>query len=67
MTFLYTYAGAERVLEQMLHVFPEASLFSLFRFSSTGKTRVSAGAHRHLVVHSEACRSLAAGTGITCR
>jgi len=30
--FLYTYAGAERVLEQMLHVFPEASLFSLFDF-----------------------------------
>jgi UDP-N-acetylmuramyl pentapeptide phosphotransferase/UDP-N-acetylglucosamine-1-phosphate transferase/glycosyltransferase involved in cell wall biosynthesis len=30
--FLYTYAGAERVLEQMLNVFPEASLFSLFDF-----------------------------------
>jgi glycosyltransferase involved in cell wall biosynthesis len=30
--FLYTYAGAERVLEQMLHVFPEADLFSLFDF-----------------------------------
>jgi UDP-N-acetylmuramyl pentapeptide phosphotransferase/UDP-N-acetylglucosamine-1-phosphate transferase/glycosyltransferase involved in cell wall biosynthesis len=30
--FLYTYAGAERVLEQMLHVFPEAALFSLFDF-----------------------------------
>jgi UDP-N-acetylmuramyl pentapeptide phosphotransferase/UDP-N-acetylglucosamine-1-phosphate transferase/glycosyltransferase involved in cell wall biosynthesis len=30
--FLYTYAGAERVLEQMLHVFPDAALFSLFDF-----------------------------------
>jgi UDP-N-acetylmuramyl pentapeptide phosphotransferase/UDP-N-acetylglucosamine-1-phosphate transferase/glycosyltransferase involved in cell wall biosynthesis len=30
--FLYTYAGAERVLEQMLHVFPEAQLYSLFDF-----------------------------------
>lgn len=30
--FLYTFGGAERVLEQMLHVFPEASLFSLFDF-----------------------------------
>jgi glycosyltransferase involved in cell wall biosynthesis len=30
--FLYTYAGAERVLEQMLCVYPEADLFSLFDF-----------------------------------
>jgi UDP-N-acetylmuramyl pentapeptide phosphotransferase/UDP-N-acetylglucosamine-1-phosphate transferase/glycosyltransferase involved in cell wall biosynthesis len=30
--FLYTYAGAERVLEQILHVFPDADLFSLFDF-----------------------------------
>ena len=30
--FLYTYAGAERVLEQMLEVFPHADLFSLFDF-----------------------------------
>jgi UDP-N-acetylmuramyl pentapeptide phosphotransferase/UDP-N-acetylglucosamine-1-phosphate transferase/glycosyltransferase involved in cell wall biosynthesis len=30
--FLYTYGGAERVLEQMLHVFPDAALFSLFDF-----------------------------------
>ena len=30
--FLYTYAGAERVLEQMLAVFPHADLFSLFDF-----------------------------------
>jgi UDP-N-acetylmuramyl pentapeptide phosphotransferase/UDP-N-acetylglucosamine-1-phosphate transferase/glycosyltransferase involved in cell wall biosynthesis len=30
--FLYTYAGAERVLEQMLNVFPDAELFSLFDF-----------------------------------
>jgi UDP-N-acetylmuramyl pentapeptide phosphotransferase/UDP-N-acetylglucosamine-1-phosphate transferase/glycosyltransferase involved in cell wall biosynthesis len=30
--FLYTYAGAERVLEQILAVFPEADLFSLFDF-----------------------------------
>jgi UDP-N-acetylmuramyl pentapeptide phosphotransferase/UDP-N-acetylglucosamine-1-phosphate transferase/glycosyltransferase involved in cell wall biosynthesis len=30
--FLYTYAGAERVLEQILNVFPHADLFSLFDF-----------------------------------
>jgi len=28
--WLYTYAGSERVLEQMLHVFPDADLFTLF-------------------------------------
>ena len=30
--FLYTYGGAERVLEEMLHVYPHADLFSLFDF-----------------------------------
>ncbi|MGC9261044.1 MAG: glycosyltransferase [Phycisphaerae bacterium] len=30
--FLYTYAGAERVLEQMLLCFPNADVFSLFDF-----------------------------------
>lgn len=30
--WLVTYAGAERVLEQMLHVFPEADLFSVVDF-----------------------------------
>ena len=30
--FLYTYAGAERVLEQMLQCFPQADIFSLFDF-----------------------------------
>jgi glycosyltransferase involved in cell wall biosynthesis len=30
--FLYCYAGAERVLEQILHLFPQADLFSLFDF-----------------------------------
>lgn len=30
--FLYCYGGAERVLEQMLNVFPDADLFSLFDF-----------------------------------
>jgi UDP-N-acetylmuramyl pentapeptide phosphotransferase/UDP-N-acetylglucosamine-1-phosphate transferase/glycosyltransferase involved in cell wall biosynthesis len=30
--FLYTYAGAERVLEQILKVYPEADVFSLFDF-----------------------------------
>ena len=30
--FLYVYAGAEKVLEQILEVFPEADLFSLFDF-----------------------------------
>ncbi len=30
--FLYTYAGAERVLEQILKIFPQADVFSLFDF-----------------------------------
>jgi len=30
--FLYTYAGAERVVEQMLSVYPDADIFSLFDF-----------------------------------
>jgi glycosyltransferase involved in cell wall biosynthesis len=30
--FLYCYAGAERVLEQILNIYPEADLFSLFDF-----------------------------------
>src|SRR3984957_12941401 len=30
--FLYTYAGAERVLEQLVALFPQADLFSLFDF-----------------------------------
>ena len=30
--FLYTYAGAERVLEQIVGLFPHADLFSLFDF-----------------------------------
>jgi UDP-N-acetylmuramyl pentapeptide phosphotransferase/UDP-N-acetylglucosamine-1-phosphate transferase/glycosyltransferase involved in cell wall biosynthesis len=30
--FLYTYAGAERVLEQIIEMFPGADLFSLFDF-----------------------------------
>ena len=35
--FLYTYGGAERVLEQMLAVFPDADLFSLFDFLPPGQ------------------------------
>ena len=35
--FLYTYAGAERVLEQILNVFPNADLFSLFDFLPDGE------------------------------
>ena len=34
--FLYTYAGAERVLEQIINVFPQADLFSLFDFLKPG-------------------------------
>jgi UDP-N-acetylmuramyl pentapeptide phosphotransferase/UDP-N-acetylglucosamine-1-phosphate transferase/glycosyltransferase involved in cell wall biosynthesis len=30
--FLYTYAGAERVLEQLISLFPKSDLFSLFDF-----------------------------------
>ena len=33
--WLVTYAGAERVLEQMLHIFPEADLYSLVDFLDT--------------------------------
>lgn len=35
--WLVTYAGAERVLEQMLKVFPDADLFSLIDFLPVGK------------------------------
>jgi glycosyltransferase involved in cell wall biosynthesis len=35
--FLYCYAGAERVLEQILRVYPEAELFSLFDFLPAGQ------------------------------
>jgi UDP-N-acetylmuramyl pentapeptide phosphotransferase/UDP-N-acetylglucosamine-1-phosphate transferase/glycosyltransferase involved in cell wall biosynthesis len=35
--FLYTYAGAERVLEQILQVVPQADLFSLFDFLPEGE------------------------------
>jgi UDP-N-acetylmuramyl pentapeptide phosphotransferase/UDP-N-acetylglucosamine-1-phosphate transferase/glycosyltransferase involved in cell wall biosynthesis len=34
--FLYTYAGAERVLEQIINVYPEADLFALFDFLPPG-------------------------------
>ena len=35
--WLVTYAGAEKVLEQMLRVFPEADLFALVDFIEPGK------------------------------
>ncbi|CAN5905284.1 N/A [soil metagenome] len=35
--WLYTYAGAERVLEQMLRVFPQADLYSLIDFLPEGR------------------------------
>ena len=35
--FLYTYGGAERVLEQILNIFPDADLFSLFDFLPPGE------------------------------
>ena len=35
--WLVTYAGAERVLEQMLHVYPEADLFTLVDFLPKGE------------------------------
>ncbi|HEX8914438.1 MAG TPA: hypothetical protein VF796_18970, partial [Humisphaera sp.] len=35
--FLYCYAGAERVLEQILRVYPDADLFALFDFVPPGQ------------------------------
>ncbi|HSI36630.1 MAG: glycosyltransferase family 4 protein [Phycisphaerae bacterium] len=35
--FLYCYAGAERVLEQILNVYPDADLFALFDFLPEGE------------------------------
>ena len=35
--WLVTYAGAERVLEQMLHVYPDADLFSVVDFLPQGE------------------------------
>ncbi|MGH7214969.1 MAG: glycosyltransferase family 4 protein [Tepidisphaeraceae bacterium] len=46
--FLYTYAGAERVLEQILNVYPDAELFSLFDFLPPEKRDFI----RHKKVHS---------------
>ena len=34
--FLYTYAGAERVLEQLVEVYPQSDIFSLFDFLPEG-------------------------------
>ena len=41
--WLVTYAGAERVLEQMLAVFPEADLYSLIDFVPEGQRQFLAG------------------------
>ena len=35
--WLVTYAGAEKVLEQILHIFPEADLFAVVDFIPEGK------------------------------
>lgn len=35
--FLFEYAGSERVLEQMLHVFPQADLFAVMDFLPDGQ------------------------------
>jgi len=35
--FLYVYAGAERVLEQIINIYPDADLFALFDFLPPGK------------------------------
>jgi glycosyltransferase involved in cell wall biosynthesis len=35
--WLPVYAGAERVLEQMIHVFPESSIYSLINFVAEGQ------------------------------
>ncbi len=43
--FLYTYAGAERVLEQILRVYPEADLFSLFDFLPADQRGFILGKH----------------------
>lgn len=37
--FLYTHAGAERVLEQILHAYPDADVFALFDFLPEGQRR----------------------------
>lgn len=41
--FLYTYAGAERVLEQILELYPDADLFSLFDFLKDDQRRFVGG------------------------
>lgn len=41
--FLYTYAGAERVLEQIIQIYPDAELFSLFDFLPPGEREFIAG------------------------
>ena len=43
--WLVTYAGAERVLEQMLEVFPEADLFALVDFVPAAQRAFLHGKH----------------------
>ena len=43
--FLYTYCGAERVLEQLIHVFPHCDVFALFDFLPESQRGFLRGKH----------------------
>jgi glycosyltransferase involved in cell wall biosynthesis len=45
--WLVTYAGAERVLEQMINVYPEAEIFSLVNFLDSNEEKFIKNKHVH--------------------
>ena len=49
--WLPVYAGAERVLEQMIHAYPGSDLFSLIDFIPENQREFSAGEAGHDLVH----------------
>ena len=64
--WLVTYAGAERVLEQMLAVYPAADLFSLIDFVPPAERDFLGGEESRLPSCSKS-RACGSGTGAFCR
>ena len=64
--WLVTYAGAERVLEQMLAVYPAADLFSLIDFVPPAE-RDFLGGRRVQTSFLQRIRACGSGTGAFCR
>ena len=64
--WLVTYAGAERVLEQMLHVYPDADLFSIVDFLPEGSA-TSSRINLCRPLSSSGCLLRKSATGSSCR